>query len=484
MREQVQKPENTSHTIQSNSKASKQAPISEILQAYKDRIDGKPVQRQSVDEEELLQTKAAQQDYIKAVLQQYKERSIQRHAPEEDEELIQGKFNTVQREEIDEEEISQGKFESISTNKQESVQREEKPNNTGLPDNLKTGIENLSGYSMDDVKVHYNSDKPAQLQALAYTQGTDIHVASGQEEHLTHEAWHVVQQKQGRVQPTTQLQGVNVNDNEGLEKEADVMGGKAVQKRETKRDHTKHSNCKQLVAQFVRILNIASGTNPEKFIRPKTEEDSIINLDRGDMLYTQIMLESFEKYIYYISDKINLDNGRIINADDIGEQIRREVIGNYINQYGIENAKHLIKVIDGEDILNEREEQLRSQGLTICDIFYYSSDEKFDRIIMVSGHGLKVLERELLTKIAGLLKTNGLLIISGNEAVLKQNGIRIKRDSESGSATATIPEEAMRYFKLCHWDYDDIKKRKESQHTVGGDFSDKDKFHTFTLVKN
>nr|WP_294921896.1 DUF4157 domain-containing protein [uncultured Flavobacterium sp.] len=103
-----------------------------------------------------------------------------------------------------------------------------KVNNTGLPDNLKSGIENLSGHSMDDVKVHYNSDKPAQLNAHAYAQGTDIHVASGQEKHLAHEAWHVVQQKQGRVKPTFQMKGkVNVNDDKGLENEADVMGGKA-----------------------------------------------------------------------------------------------------------------------------------------------------------------------------------------------------------------------------------------------------------------
>ncbi len=102
--------------------------------------------------------------------------------------------------------------------------------NTGLPDNLKSGIENLSGYSMDDVKVHYNSDKPAQLQAHAYAQGTDIHIASGQEKHLPHEAWHVVQQKQGRVRPTLQMKGnVNVNDDAGLENEADVMGTKAIQ---------------------------------------------------------------------------------------------------------------------------------------------------------------------------------------------------------------------------------------------------------------
>jgi|GEM_PF-5907724 len=103
------------------------------------------------------------------------------------------------------------------------------PNTTGLPDQLKSGIENLSGHSMDDVKVHYNSSQPAQLNAHAYAQGTDIHIASGQEKHLPHEAWHVVQQKQGRVKPTMQLKGkVNVNDDEGLEKEADVMGAKAL----------------------------------------------------------------------------------------------------------------------------------------------------------------------------------------------------------------------------------------------------------------
>ena len=81
---------------------------------------------------------------------------------------------------------------------------------TGLSDQIKMGIENLSGYSLDDVKVHYNSDKPAQLQALAYTQGTDIYVASGQEKYLPHEAWHVVQQKQGRVYPTIQSNGMNI----------------------------------------------------------------------------------------------------------------------------------------------------------------------------------------------------------------------------------------------------------------------------------
>ncbi|WP_296428497.1 DUF4157 domain-containing protein [Yoonia sp.] len=102
-------------------------------------------------------------------------------------------------------------------------------NDTGLPDGLKSGIESLSGMSMDGVKVHRNSDKPAQVGAHAYAQGTNIHLAPGQEQHLPHEAWHVVQQAQGRVKPTVQMKGVAINDDAGLENEADVMGAKALQ---------------------------------------------------------------------------------------------------------------------------------------------------------------------------------------------------------------------------------------------------------------
>lgn len=105
-----------------------------------------------------------------------------------------------------------------------------KENKTGLPDQLKSGVEQLSGVEISDVKVHYNSPKPAQLQAHAYAQGADIHIGPGQEKHLAHEAWHVVQQKQGRVKPTLQMKsGVPVNDDAGLEQEADAMGAKALQ---------------------------------------------------------------------------------------------------------------------------------------------------------------------------------------------------------------------------------------------------------------
>lgn len=157
-----------------------------------------------------FQAKAMNQGNEGSILQAYKKGTAQLQSTEE-EEPVQGKFETTQLAAEEEEEPAQLK-----------------ENKTGLPDTLKSGVENLSGHSLDDVKVHYNSSQPQTLQAHAYAQGTDIHVAPGQEKHLPHEAWHVAQQKQGRVQPTKQLKGTtNINDDQGLEKEADVMGAKA-----------------------------------------------------------------------------------------------------------------------------------------------------------------------------------------------------------------------------------------------------------------
>jgi hypothetical protein len=102
------------------------------------------------------------------------------------------------------------------------------PDRTGLGAGLKAGLEALSGLSMDHVRVRRNSPKPAQLQARAYAQGGDIHLGPGHERHLPHEAWHVVQQAQGRVKPTVQMMAnLPINDDLSLENEAELMGAKA-----------------------------------------------------------------------------------------------------------------------------------------------------------------------------------------------------------------------------------------------------------------
>lgn len=100
-------------------------------------------------------------------------------------------------------------------------EKDRKPNQTGIPSYMKQDFETRSGLSYDDVRVHYSSDKPAGLGALAYTQGTHVYIGPGQEKHLSHELVHVAQQKQGAVRPTGRLGNVSVNDDSELERQAD-----------------------------------------------------------------------------------------------------------------------------------------------------------------------------------------------------------------------------------------------------------------------
>lgn len=96
-----------------------------------------------------------------------------------------------------------------------------------LPPGLRQGLEGLSGFDLSGVRVHANDPAPGRLNALAYAEGGEIRLAPGQEQHLAHEGWHVVQQMQGRVRATTSEEGVAINDDASLEREADEMGEEA-----------------------------------------------------------------------------------------------------------------------------------------------------------------------------------------------------------------------------------------------------------------
>ncbi len=100
-----------------------------------------------------------------------------------------------------------------------------KRNDTGIPPQLKRRVEESSGFSLDDVRVSYHSDRPARLDARAYTQGNRVYIGPGQERHLPHELGHVVQQKQGIVRADTRhASGVKMNTDPVLERQADEIG--------------------------------------------------------------------------------------------------------------------------------------------------------------------------------------------------------------------------------------------------------------------
>lgn len=123
-------------------------------------------------------------------------------------------------------------YRSINADNQNANQQQQKQegNKTGIPDNLKASIEYMSGFSLNHVRVHYNSEKPAQIGALAYTDGNNIYIAPGQEQSLSHELWHIVQQMKGDVKEKTQFGGgMPGNQDKKLEDNADKGGAKANQ---------------------------------------------------------------------------------------------------------------------------------------------------------------------------------------------------------------------------------------------------------------
>nr|WP_294938163.1 hypothetical protein [uncultured Flavobacterium sp.] len=92
-----------------------------------------------------------------------------------------------------------------------------KKNKTGVSDDLKSGIEALSSISPEDVKVHYSSSKPAQLNADGMMKSDA--------------AWHVVQPQKGRVKIAKSTESkTKINDAIDLEKEADRLGSDSIKK--------------------------------------------------------------------------------------------------------------------------------------------------------------------------------------------------------------------------------------------------------------
>lgn len=112
----------------------------------------------------------------------------------------------------------------FATAERTTENRAERVNRTNIPDVVKERIERTSGVSLDDVRVHYHSDRPGLVGALAYTQGNQVYMGAGQEKHLSHELGHVVQQKMGMVRPTRFENGYAVNDDSRLERQADEIG--------------------------------------------------------------------------------------------------------------------------------------------------------------------------------------------------------------------------------------------------------------------
>lgn len=187
-----------------------------------------------------------------------------------------------------------------------------------------------------DVKLHTNSSSAESLGALAFTSGNNIHFAPGQfntnttsgQELIGHEFTHVVQQRQGRVQPTIQAKSLKINDDKKLENEADEMGKKIASGKSINLIITNSSNLppNNGVKQFkfqkgktVKLSNLFDPAEKEWIVLPANQVVEI-NLDKRNS--NGLIICKYNGKEYYtnekniIADDLGIDNTKLEVQDD------------------------------------------------------------------------------------------------------------------------------------------------------------------------
>lgn len=181
------------------------------------------------------------------------------------------------------------------------------PKNNALPAPVRGAMEQMSGMDLSSVNVHYNSREPSRLGANAYAKSNDIHLAPGHENELPHEAWHVVQQMQGRVQATGTRDGIPTNIDQTMESEADTMGRKSAA-------YSHQSSTLQIHANKIPPQRLQPGIaqlSPAKIVTVEVYPNT------GEVVIT---LEGGKKYTYPINTT------ELVNPEPIDNSITPEYV--------------------------------------------------------------------------------------------------------------------------------------------------------------
>ena len=302
------------------------------------------------------------------------------------------------------------------------------PNLTGIPTQMKLDFERRSGLSFDDVRVHYNSDKPRKIGALAYTQIPQVHIGPGQERHLRHELVHVVQQKQGIVRPTIWINGLPVNNSLALETKA-TIGAIELPTYSTAQSHVDGTILGDNNLRIIQMISDAEADNivnhfaSEKF--KKQVDDYICHRKKGDIDYiqrnsnvTRETLSLYEKITCFNDDLLHL----ILSVYwvDYSRQEKYSVF------YKNLDRMHAISIVYAA--LDRPQEPKRGYVLTIGDKNYASAREAVRCGFMVLGTALEVLngnKNSYAQKIQKLIReqcVNPLMIRLYNQIRLSDSG--------------------------------------------------------------
>ncbi len=229
----------------------------------------------------------------------------------------------------------------------------------GLPHYVQTKMENTLGHDFSNVNIHTNSQQAKDIGALAYTQGNDVHFAPGQfkpdtkqgQELIGHEFTHVVQQSQGRVKPTTQAKGISVNDDKGLEKEADDIGRKAAAfqlKKDTNIHPSNNSKTTNNTIQRKSIPNFSLNNQPTQFYIGEGLVDGAIDLVSDGIEWVE------EQFFEEIGDWASNQRGYDLFCTIIQQDI---ITGAPIKRTGAKLIQGFLELLPAADIYRARLEE-------------------------------------------------------------------------------------------------------------------------------
>lgn len=267
------------------------------------------------------------------------------------------------------------KKQAMKTGKEGLRKEQERSNLTGIPIQTKRRFEEMSGYSFDDVRIHYSSDKPARFRALAFTQGNEVHIAPGQERYLEHELGHVVQQKEGRVRPTSYIGHVPVNEDAALEQEAD-MRWRHWQTSERAASRTTAPVQGVVQGQFVKVKFHCSVYEKRLLelwnrFREMEQKNRLKNYNTGEELYNKLMMEGEEGEESY--DNV-IPKLRMILGGNQRALASLDILLDMIKHYREETEK---KAPEEED---SQEEDSQEEASQIYEHYHmYSSDTRLEK---------------------------------------------------------------------------------------------------------
>jgi serine/threonine protein kinase len=331
-------------------------------------------------------------------------------------------------------------FEIADMRKQESS----KPNLTGIPDATKQNFENASGLSFDDVRIHYNSDKPAQLQALAYTQGNQVYIGPGQEKHLGHELGHVVQQKFGIVKPDKILNGISINDNINLERDADNYSNMTFRTDATR--HCSYSTAIQMQKitfneeEYTVIKLLRAGARERPYLVDKGGVKYVIKLGKKGHEGSEAAIDAEATIMNRLKDG---DTGPVSNyikilSQGTGTFDTQEIEGD--DEYD-GAAAILMEYAEGESI--DRLAKVDATG-DIKDLFDQSKQKKIIAVGIIDGlihmHSKGVMHGDLDTKNVFIGKTGSDLVAKiadfGESSIASGNLTQDNKDKSKDIANA------------------------------------------------